>query len=318
MKLRAWIAHTLTVLVLGAGLVLPASAQHFPIPSRGGSASIGVGDIINIIGAAQSGRSHGRSGVVIGDRRGQDRTAAVIGLAGILYDLSRQGGQHGANQHPGRLPSYEPSFPAGYPDYQPGSGRQPDGYSYIEHYGRPIRLDPRILPLTINAGARQGEEIVAQAVSNWNTAGVGQLFALTQGAADLSIDWSGAKVSQGARAETRMLKTRDYVVPTDISVRTSGRSPQQLVRIMTHELGHVLGLDHSRDPRDIMYVSEQNGSSALTNRDLAMVGWLYSQSLYAPVVGMTDLQGVRPSVASNWASHRIGLSGGAHATSCGW
>jgi predicted Zn-dependent protease len=159
--------------------------------------------------------------------------------------------------------------------------------------------------LSINAGGGRGDEVLGRAVQNWNNVGIGQVFTLTNGPADLSIDWSGSKVSNGARAETRMIRSRNYVVPTDLSVRTNGRSPDQLARVLTHELGHVLGLDHSRDRSDVMYASEQNGPASLSRRDHAMVTWLYSQARYTPVVGRSDINGSLPSVATNWASHGV-------------
>jgi hypothetical protein len=284
--------------------------------------------VINIVGSARNG------GSIMNNNRGSNRAAAAIGIASILYDMSQRGRQqpqvgyypgngypgngypgngypgngYPGNYNPGNYNpgNYNPG--GGYPDagYFPGNGYPdtanngaPDGYDFIENSGLPAHLDPRVLPLTINAGGGQGDAVVARAVETWNNVGIGQVFQLTNGNADLNIDWSGSKVSQGARAETRMIRSSDFVLPTDLSVNTRGRNGEQLVQVLTHELGHVLGLDHSRDRADIMFPSEQNRRGGLSQRDLAMVHWLYNQNRYSPVVGRSDVQGA-PPVAQNW------------------
>lgn len=304
MKTQPWTIRLFITLAVGLSLILPATAQN----------QFGIGDVISIIGSQRGGSpSIGSIG-----RGRQNKTAAVIGLAGVIYQMSRQRQQQ-PQQYPSNIPYYPQPAPQNYPYPQPqnnpyppqsypsnGSSNypgtsmgRPSGYAYIENHGRPIRLDPRILPLTINAGGGQGDQIISRSIQSWNNAGIGQVFALTNGQADLTIDWSGSKVSSGARAETRMIRSSTHVVPTDLSVRTSGRSGEQLVRVMTHELGHVLGLDHSRDRGDVMYSSEQNASSNLTARDVAMARWLYSQSSYSPVIGRTDM-GQSPSMARSF------------------
>ncbi len=272
----------LVIILLGLILALPASAQNFPFPGNG-QRGLGVGDVLSVLGTMD--RSNPRMGRVGQQRSARDQNlATVIQVGTILYHASRQGAPvRTETPHPTRVP-------VAYPQPQPThSHGQPAGYNAITRGGQLIRLDPQTLPLTINPGSQRYAEITHAAVQTWNQAGLGQVFALTNGPADITVDWAGHGVSPGARAETRMASSHHAMVPTGISVRTQGRSAHDLARVMVHELGHVMGLDHSNDPNDIMFRAERPGPLALSSRDRQMITWLYSQPNYTPIVGQTKL-----------------------------
>ena len=48
-------------------------------------------------------------------------------------------------------------------------------------------------------------------------------------------------------------------------------SHDKLVRILAHEFGHALGLDHIDDSEAIMYTLNQGGKGALSKSDLAIL-----------------------------------------------
>ena len=249
-----------------------------------------------------------------GGQRGNSDLEKAIAIGSILYQIHQS--RKGQVRHPS--PSRRaPSFPTRSPRRAPAPAPRPEpvvnqvgrpsGYDYIAVSGKTLRLDPKSLPLSINPGRPDQVQTVQKAVDLWNSAGLGTLFTVTHGTADITVDWSGRNVSPGARAETRMKTSSRVVIPESISVKEGGKSRYHLARVMTHELGHVLGLDHSSDPSDIMYRSEGRGDLVLTARDTQMLKWLYSQNSYVPVVGATRQSGTATSYAlrgSSFCGHR--------------
>ncbi len=272
-------------------LALPASAQNFPFPIPGGrdlSIQLPGGGNLGNLPVQLPGQRSSR----FGDR---DQMIQIIGtVAGVLME------RHQRNRAPQNYPNYpQPqTYPDPYPrtpNYPaPSSTGRPADYDVITaSNGLPARLDPSSLPLKIYSNNPAYHTAFAEGITLWNGAGIGPVFAVSsERNADLIVDWSGRGVAAGARAETRMMTRNGQFIPTQITVRPSNLSMGDLSQVMTHELGHVLGLDHSDNRNDVMYRSEQRrGVAQLSQRDRQMLHWLYSQERYAPMVAGGGAQG---------------------------
>lgn len=173
--------------------------------------------------------------------------------------------------------------------YLPGG--KPSGYEAMRVGGRVARIGQ--FPLHVYNADGSRDALLAGAVRQWNQAGqqvgIGSLFEIVThpGFADFSVDWSGKGLPSGVLGSAQMKTSGGKVVPTRLTMRPDMDRPQSHVQeILTHELGHMVGLEHSDVAQDLMYRTERTGrhsGSGLTQRDLAMVKWLYSQRDYVPI-----------------------------------
>lgn len=167
----------------------------------------------------------------------------------------------------------------------------PGGYEILRVDGAVVRARAEDLPFRLYSEDARQARVLAHALATWNTAGQGTFFVLVADPrqADLELDWTGRGLRPQAAGMTRMTLSAARAVPRGIVIDGS-RPEGTLTAVLIHELGHVLGLDHSRVPADIMYETEQNCDAlpaealGLSNRDRKALAWLYGQTQFVPVL----------------------------------
>ncbi|HND53661.1 MAG TPA: matrixin family metalloprotease, partial [Pirellulaceae bacterium] len=67
----------------------------------------------------------------------------------------------------------------------------------------------------------------------------------------------------------------DVLINTDVAFGTSESGNADLYSVLLHEVGHVLGLDHSSNPRSVMYAHAATPRTGLSRSDMVDVAKLY-------------------------------------------
>lgn len=175
-----------------------------------------------------------------------------------------------------------------------------DRFELLRVEGRPSRIPAQRLPWLVHAGELPRLPVVDRAISLWNRTGLdlglGYLFQRTDdpSAADLVINWHDPGLPKEKAAATWWGYSSGQRRVLGLSMDGSFPIPEgNVAQILSHELGHVLGLGESYQVGDMMFFEMDRrrlrmDQLQLSLRDKLALRWLYQQSVYAPIRSRRD------------------------------
>lgn len=219
-------------------------------------------------------------------------TALLVGVA--IPALAQPFGWGMQMMRPGFPPPPPPRHEDG--DAPSPNPEVPD-YAAIMSQGHLCAVNRAQLPLRYYSSDPARRELVERAAAAWNEAGKAQGLTFIRvlerpEAGAIEVDWSGRGLPPGAAGLASIAKT-----PEGLHIGGIGMNPRpgvpdsKFVEVLTHEMGHTLGLAHSESPDDLMFRStrpQSSRSQMLSGRDLQMLTWLYSRMDCRPIAALRN------------------------------
>ncbi|MCD7779143.1 MAG: matrixin family metalloprotease [Candidatus Gastranaerophilales bacterium] len=89
--------------------------------------------------------------------------------------------------------------------------------------------------------------------------------------------------------ESRLYSAEISIGISDGIIHRKYMDENEVYHTILHEIGHSLGLGHSKNPEDIMYTPHQYGLVKLSQRDINSINWLYSLPYGASAKSLNEI-----------------------------
>jgi len=176
----------------------------------------------------------------------------------------------------------------------------PDRYDILRVGNRPCHIPIERTPWRIAVGDLRYYPLLDKAMLTWNVGvqplGFSYLFlpADAEHPPDLVLKWFDPQLPRDKAAATWWSTGLDVARVLGISLDGNFNVPAgNMAQVLSHELGHVLGLGESQIPGDLMFYKTANRPLSmqdiqLSPRDFAALRWLYGQEYYTPIKSPRD------------------------------